>query len=433
MKTIYLACSALVVAAAVWGGGLWAQEFMQLGPPVRAAEPSPDLLPFVATPPPHDIAVATEVVVVSGYEPARGKGRDTSVRVLIDRPGSKVFLVLTSYDKALWKVDATPTTTVAGIVVSGHHEQTVASRLPTRAWRVNLPFATDSDRSNYLKILAGLRRIFSLERIDAFRASYAIPARVEVRTLDQNRPQPTVVEHRPQTPRRTVLFTLMADDFVPVRWSLTGPLDKAARNYPSDGKLAVARSVQQQFRLVRNRLETSALSGESVTAVASLPPNFPELSWPMDIAYDTRRDIVAVVSLGGEGFLYRFDVKNRNWVDFRSMRDIDVVALSYDHERDRYVGWTSDGSLVFIDVERGTVMSRRIADRLIPPGSPADRRIERSARLTIVPTGDDIILIQIVAGQVQRIWHYDVKDDFMEFTYSADQTQPRNAPSAQLE
>jgi len=394
---------------------------MQLGPSVRATESSSDFLQLVATPPPPELAANAEIFVVSGYEPARGSGRDTSVRVLVDRPGSKVLLVLTSYDKVLWKVDATPTTTITGIVVAGYHEQAVATRVPTRGWRANLPYATDTDNSNFLKILSGLHRMFGVEHIDAFRGSYAIPADVAIRTVDARRPELTLAGPLPVPPRRSVQFTLMTNNFVPIRWSLTGPLDKEVRTYSAEGKVAVSLSLQQQFRLGRDQLESADLRGGQAAPVTALPPNFPVFSWPMDVAYDTRRDLVAVVSLGGEGFLYRFDAKSRRWVDFRSMRNIDVIALSYDKELDRYVGWTSDGALIFIDMENGNVMSRRVVNRLTTFGRLYDRGNERPPRLTIVPSGDDIMLIQIAMGQVQRIWHYNVKDDSMEFTYSADQ------------
>ena len=40
-----------------------------------------------------------------------------------------------------------------------------------------------------------------------------------------------------------------------------------------------------------------------------LPTSFPEFSWATAVAHDTDLDIVTVVTIGGEGLLYRYDAK----------------------------------------------------------------------------------------------------------------------------
>jgi hypothetical protein len=428
MKSKILAsCAALLFILALWASGACAQERSQLGPAIRAVEPSSDLLRLINMPPPLDLAFGAEIIVVSGYEPHRSSGQDTSVRVVVDRPGSKVLLVLTSYDKVLWKVDATPTTTVTGIVVSGYQEPSVSTRLPVRAWRARLPYVTKTDNSNFQSLLASLRRMFGVERIDVLRASYSIPVDIAIRSLDPKRDDLTVAGPRPEPPRRPVQFKLLSSDFTAIPWSLTGPVDeKATYRYLGEGKVAISPSLQKRFQLVSDRLEMFDLRNGAAVPIADLPPNFPAFSWPMDITYDTRRDMVVVVSLGGEGFLYRFDAKNQRWVDFRSMRDIDVFALAYDQKLDRYVGWTSSGGLIFIDAASGAVMQRRVVDRLTAFGRLYDGLNRQPPRLTIVPQGDDIMLVYIEAGQVRRIWHYDVQTDSVEFTYSAEPISTRN-------
>ncbi|MEM6614643.1 MAG: hypothetical protein AAF652_20850 [Cyanobacteria bacterium P01_C01_bin.72] len=84
-----------------------------------------------------------------------------------------------------------------------------------------------------------------------------------------------------------------------------------------------------------------------------LPLNFPRLSWGTDLAYDSRRDLVSLVSFGGEGYLYRFDARQRRWLDVRSLDNIDLKSLTYERTLDRYVAQVEDfgmneGNLVFI-------------------------------------------------------------------------------------
>ncbi|WP_374539625.1 hypothetical protein [Chitinimonas taiwanensis] len=96
----------------------------------------------------------------------------------------------------------------------------------------------------------------------------------------------------------------------------------------------------------------------------ALPATFPRLSWPTALAYDTRRHIVTLSSLGGEGFLYRFNARSGKWLDYRSLDNLDLNALSYDAKADRYMGWSSEGSLVFLSHAGQLQTSRRILDQL---------------------------------------------------------------------
>ena len=73
-----------------------------------------------------------------------------------------------------------------------------------------------------------------------------------------------------------------------------------------------------------------------------LPPYFPELSWGMDLTYDTKRDLVTLVSLGGEGYLYRFDAKQDRWLDVHSLNNTDLKSISYNLATDTYTAEITD-------------------------------------------------------------------------------------------
>ena len=70
-----------------------------------------------------------------------------------------------------------------------------------------------------------------------------------------------------------------------------------------------------------------------------LPCRFPDLHGGTDIAYDSKRDLITAISLGGEGYFYRFDVKQRRWLDFRSLNNADLESITYDRVGDRYIAW----------------------------------------------------------------------------------------------
>ena len=139
----------------------------------------------------------------------------------------------------------------------------------------------------------------------------------------------------------------------------------------------------------------------------------------MDIALDTKRGIVTVVSLGGEGFLYRFDIKSRSWIDFRSLNNIDIFSLSYDSSSDRYVGWTDDGKLIFISGNGDALFSKKVIDRLPGFGRLYDKGNNRSPRITIAPNGNDIALIYIAGNVVRSIWYYSLSSESALLTYQS--------------
>jgi len=68
----------------------------------------------------------------------------------------------------------------------------------------------------------------------------------------------------------------------------------------------------------------------------------PELSWPVGMAYDTKRDRLIVATLGGVGYLYAYSVDSEEWSVISDMNNIDVFGLCYDESADHLVALYSD-------------------------------------------------------------------------------------------
>ena len=116
---------------------------------------------------------------------------------------------------------------------------------------------------------------------------------------------------------------------------------------------AISPNGKEVYRLTDRGIQmTDYQTGEQIDF--DIPYYLPKLSWGMDIAYDTKRDLVTLVSLGGEGYLYRFDVKQGLWLDARSLDNIDVQSITYNRASDLYTteiqnyGMESNGSQLFI-------------------------------------------------------------------------------------
>ncbi len=395
-----------------------AQHPARFGAAVQAdsAESLRNLLPLSVAEPPRELATGAEVFLISGYEPSNKRGSGTAVKVHVDRPGSKVLLVLTSYERVNWQLSASPATTISAILASGYQTPTVTTTIQAPAYSSKLPYAYETENINFKEILKQLNNLFGIEKIDVFRGSYSIPSVVTVSALDPPRAELSVSGAPPRRPGRDFAFTLLATDHSKARWGLTGPAGKAEKGYLGDGKIALSASGNVIYKLQGEQLEiTDRARGDS--RAPFFPPNFPRFSWPMDIAYDSKRDFVSVVTLGGEGFLYRFDARQEKWIDFRSLENIDIYSLAYDQKADRYVAWTDGGELLFISGEGDALFTKKVASKMEGFGRLYDRGNSRVPRMTLVPEGDDVAIVHVAGNVVKRIWHYNVKSESAVLTY----------------
>ncbi|NML46785.1 hypothetical protein HHL11_23780 [Ramlibacter sp. G-1-2-2] len=370
-------------------------------------------LPLSDAPPPRELAQGAEVYLVSGYEPGTPR---TAVR--IDRPGKRVLLVLTSYDKVFWQVLPTPGTELAGVLVASYSAQGALQAPPgTPAFGVKLPYAYEVDNANFRQLLAGLNTAFGVERIDGVRGAYTLAAENEFRQPDPPRAPLTLAGEQPEAPRRNFGFTLLARDLRPVRWTLTGPVEGGGP-YLGEGKVALSPDGERIWRLRGDGLE-ALRRGETAARAIPLPPDFPSFSWAMDLALDPQLGVLTIVTLGGEGFLYRYDTRNERWLDVRSLNNIDINALAFDPVGHRYVAWTSEGSLLLISRKGEALGQHKLLPLLRGYGALYDRGNAQPPRLTLAPHGEQLALVAIAGGRVTQVWAYDWQRQEARMTWKA--------------
>lgn len=392
---------------------LAAQSRVDFGAP-RAPLNEP-ATPLSDAPPPADLGKEAEVYVVSGYE---SKHPRTTVQV--DRPGRRVLLVLTSYEKVFWQVRPTAGTTLAGVLVASYTgDSALQAPAGVPAFRVKLPYAAEVDNANFRTLLAQLNAMFALQRVDGVRGAYSLPSSTDLRQPDPPRPQLTLAGEKPQEPQKDFSFTLLGADLRPIAWSLRGPKQPDARRYLETGKVALAPDGQRVWLLQDDGLHVLR-RGETTAREIPLPPDFPRFSWAMDLAHDGQRGVLTVVSLGGEGFLYRYDTRRERWLDVRSLKDIDIQSLAFDPLGDRYVAWTSYGDLLLVSPEGHGLMQRRVLQLLPGYGALYDRGNASAPRLTLAPHGDQLALVAILSGRPRRVWVYDWQRNTAQMTWRSE-------------
>ena len=384
--------------------------------PAAALRLDDGALPQSVAKPPAALAENAEVVVISGYEAKDQAANGTVVNVFINRPGKSVLLVLTSYEKIAWRVNAGEGTLINGILISSYEPSSVRSNPPVPVYRTKLPYSYRKDSADFASLLNGVNSLFGIQKVDVFRGEYSLPNIITVDRLDPPQASLTVQGEQPQAPVRGMRFDLTNGDFDKVRWSLEGPVDGTAQVILSPDKSVKSEQDKRIYRIVSHSF-TVFDPASSRQVELQMPDNFPRLSWPTAVAYDSKRHFVTLVSLGGEGFLYRYDTNAGRWLDFRSLDNIDINSLAYDEVADRYVAWTTDGSLLFIASDGMPLHTKSVLDRMTDfrrqyaGGSP----LSISPRL--VPRGDQIAFVQLQGGMVERIWYYDLQLDVFQLTY----------------
>lgn len=123
------------------------------------------------------VADGAELVVVSGYVAARAAG---PVRVVLDRCGASIVLVLASYETVYWQLDVHPGTRLAAVVVGGYRDLAVAGQGGAPVYRLALPCATLVGSAPYLDLLRVLEARLGRSEIDIFRAYARLPEQVAV-------------------------------------------------------------------------------------------------------------------------------------------------------------------------------------------------------------------------------------------------------------
>ncbi len=93
------------------------QSRFQLGE-LTPPEPAEEFLPVLQAALPA-VADGAEIVWVSGYEPESASS-GSNVEITIDRPGKEVVLLLSSYEKTVWRLLTTPGTDIQFVALNSY-------------------------------------------------------------------------------------------------------------------------------------------------------------------------------------------------------------------------------------------------------------------------------------------------------------------------
>ncbi|MFC3114685.1 lysozyme inhibitor LprI family protein [Cellvibrio fontiphilus] len=358
------------------------------------------------------LAEESEIYVISGYEPLKNV-----VSITVDRPNSKVILVVSSYEPTIWKISATPKTQIGAIFFGGN--QTIFSNKIAPLYKEEIPYTTEIDNRNFQTLLSKLNDLIKVKNIDYFLGNYKIPSTVVIdQFIREDKKTLSLDGPKIQTPKSNWEFDLLTDSNKIEKWTLQGPKTQVDSNYVFQGRLLSSKT-EKVFSIKNHNFEILNIKNGNKYS-PTMPMDFPKISWPTDITYDARRNYYSIVSYGGEGYLYRYNPDQDLWIDFNSAKNFDISSIFYDKTADRYVAWANfinRGSLVIFDGDGKYVSDKYLTEKLEGFGRLYDKGNEAAAPLKIVSNGNAIALIAMSAGKVTHIWLYDMETDKAILTY----------------
>lgn len=366
-----------------------------------------------------------DVIVVSGYQLSGGV-----TQVHVNHPARPVLLVLSSHNKTEWKVLPAPGTRIKAIVAASSDGPPLVQPLPQVPVAYDdLPYATETGNVKFRQLISKLNARYGVNKVTGFRGGYQLPAVVPVSGPFAPDPNLSLDGLRPEVPRIQFGFDLVSTDGRRLPWTNTGPKDGkrytgivrgggpfAMRN---GGPAAVREDGREAYVLEGNGGTllwfSQGLSGPSVKV--ALPPDLPDLSWGSGLAWDTRRNVLAIVSFGGEGHFYRYDTRARKWLGARSLQNRDLHSLALDPGSGRYFSISDRAELVVFN-ENGELEEVQPLAKVLPDlDSTYDRGNERMQGLAVAAGNGAVAILNIRDASVTHIWTYELGSRKGQLTY----------------
>ncbi|MBV7378477.1 hypothetical protein KJP28_06030 [Maritimibacter sp. DP4N28-5] len=245
---------------------------------------------------------------------AVGKGRQTDdfyalpeTRIMVDRPGQSVALVLIDGGEMQWRIDMTEGTRVLDVIRSGPDPENSAIMLadiPMTGIDVpGLPLVRNPVGQDFRKLVKTLTERYATDRLHSFQAARLAPAAQIV--VDQVQSDPALAhEYLAQALGRK-------DDLPPGIRDGSGmqPVSSATVTFDTKG--------------VR-------LTDATGTRDFPVTPDVPRVLLPVASTHDPATGTIYAMTYGGEGYIYTIDTKDGAWRVVTSLEEYDARTLLFD-------------------------------------------------------------------------------------------------------
>jgi len=278
-----------------------------------------------------------ELHVIGIYEGVEKTGTEIHggrATVTVDRPNRKVTLILAAYSSVTWEIKPTRDTTIEQIIVGGYEPQAV-KELPgvkvVKAFRDGAAKPTLSffgykvESPRFRALVDQLPQWTDLE-ISSFHGTYAyrheaplvIDGVQDDARLLRSYPKPTPLTELPDILFRGV--HLKGDARSPFSteasygdFTLSGPQVDTLKPLPRNVQRLAYDYVNKKYYGIAGHDAVEIDLVAMKTTKMDVGFDVPRLSWPADLTFDAKRTRLLLITSGGGGYLYSYDIATKGW------------------------------------------------------------------------------------------------------------------------
>lgn len=298
------------------------------------------------------------VALAKGYTRTGETIHGERAKVTVRRPGKRVTLVLSCYNQTTWIVTAEAGTRLEKVVLCGYHRQAVTG-VPRDVEVVEVfhegrrgkyfYFGGKPGSAEFRSAARDLKPITGLEILSFQNGGSAKPDAPIVVDQVQGRPELASDYPRPTDPAKLPKLSYQAIHFTPgalrgqssaalADFTLGGPKADTRKLLPRDVvQVTFDPAAKKYYGLASHEVYEIDLDRGAAQQM-DMGLDVPRLSWPCGIAFDSRRQRLLVVSLGGRGHLYACSMATGKWAVLADMKNVDLSALAYDAKADALYG-----------------------------------------------------------------------------------------------
>lgn len=370
----------------------------------------------------------TEIHMVGLYEASSAHHAIAPARVRVTYTGAPIILTLTSYEPVEWQVEVAADVQIEQVIVSGYYEQRVTG-LPD-----SVPVWNESRKQGrqtfytYQRTDSSFRR--SVKRLHeltgrsvlTFQGAYRYPGKpfvvgpespdwrtqhIVARMMPLHTHAASEKNEAARAAAHEIIFegvyvsgpnqpgyggTASWGQFTP-----NGPFKETLVKLPRHYKhVATDPDAEAWYGLNRGDVVRFKLNGDRPVALP-LPFGLPRLSWPCGLTFDSKRGRLLLSSLGGEGFLYAYDVAAKNWSVVASMKGVDTQGLAWSRHDDCLYALSSDHgdrskrSLVKLNAQGDVLETVKLSDGLPNLGHhPRCQLIPVDGKIVLLAAGEPV-------------------------------------------
>lgn len=365
----------------------------------------------------YKIPPNSEIHIVSGYEP----GKTLNSKIIVDRPGKNIILILSSYDKINWKVAAKHGTKIVQVVYGSCNDSYIKAPMGTKVIKESLPDTYQIENIDFKKIQKYILENFGKTKIDSFTGNYTIPENISISKIDSN-PKFEIDYPKVDKTQEKTSFILTNTKGEKQTLSAQGPFNNLF--YSPDDYLT-----DESGRYLFKKGDDELIINDTKLRKSKayhIPRTFPSFSWVDAIAYSPKNKIIYLgASLPGQ-YHYQFNFKTKKWINYTPINigDLGFKYMVYDKYNNTIITLEDDGGVIKEINLKGNVVKRYINPNKLPGYLETyDSGNGPGPDLSIVPLKDYLVVIKFQKNsspsEIDLVWVINRKTNEVKLKYKS--------------